>query len=472
MANGHGLHMGHFFNKERNAFGADRQLYQGERHGILFGPNGSGKFTRLLAVNLLSDCLDDKSVVVIDPKGEAAAVTAWHRHELGHDVKVLDPFGELRTAVEHSPAHQKLIAAGLTQSVGFEPLDVLETGTVAKPCATFYDDAAKLGDALIKIDMGDTQKHWPESAQGLTVGLLMWEKLRNQKAANLENVRALLTAGNLGNRVTEIIDKASSNEYQARGGAAIVSLLNRFLVENNEVAGIRSAADTQTRWMLSQPMAASFKAKDRIDFRELKTGKRPVTVYVVIPAAHLRTHSVWLRLVLTTALQALYRPGGRKVVMLIDEMAALGHLGPLEDAFGLVRGYGVQLVGILQDLPQLKELYKDRWQSFLANAGVLQFFTPNDLDTAEWMSKRAGKTTIWKKGVGESEAGEGQKRESENWNQTGVDLFPAYELFDLPNGVGLAWLAGMAATVKFMAPNYWELKRCTARALPSPYYAG
>jgi type IV secretion system protein VirD4 len=471
MANGHGLHMGHFFNKERNAFGVDRQLYEGERHGILFGPNGSGKFTRLLAVNLLSDCLDDKSVVVIDPKGEAAAVTAWHRHELGHDVRVLDPFGELRAAVEHSPAHQKLIAAGLTQSVGFEPLDVLETGTAAKPYPTFFDEAAKLADALIKIDLNDPQKHFPESAQGLVVGLLMWEKLLNQKTANLENVRAMLTAGDLGNRVTEIIDQASADDYRTRGGSAVVSLLNRFLVENNEIAGIRSSADTQTRWMLSGPMAESFKAKNRIDFRELKTGKRPVTVYVVIPAALLRTHSVWLRLVLTTALQALYRPGGRKVVMLIDEMAALGHLGPLEDAFGLVRGYGVQLVGILQDLPQLKELYKSRWQSFLANAGVVQFFTPNDLDTAKWMSERAGKTTIWKKGVGESEVGE-SKRESENWNQTGVDLFPAYELFDLPSGVGLAWLAGLAPTIKFKAPNYWELKRCAARALPDPYYRG
>ncbi len=394
MASGHGLHMGHFFNKERNTFGANRQLYEGERHGILFGPTGSGKFTRLLAVDLLSDCLDDRSVVVMDPKGEAAAVTAWHRHELGHDVKILDPFGTLHAAVQDSRAHQKMIAAGLTQGVGFEPLDVLETGTRAKPNPIFFDDTAKLADALIKIEASDTQKHWPESAQGLTVGLLMWEKLRNQKAgnpkaANLENVRLMLTAGNLGNLVTKIIEQADTDEMRPVGGTAIVSLLNRFLVENNEMASIRSTADTQTRWMLSQPMAASFKAKDRIDFRELK--KRPVTVYVVIPAGHLRTHSVWLRLVLTTALQALYQPGGRKVVMLIDEMAALGHLGPLEDAFGLVRGYGVQLVGILQDLPQLKELYRDRWQSFLANAGVVQFFTPNDLETAEWMSKRAGK---------------------------------------------------------------------------------
>ena len=68
----------------------------------------------------------------------------------------------------------------------------------------------------------------------------------------------------------------------------------------------------------------------------------------------MRTHSVWLRLVIVSALRALYRPGGLRTLFLIDEMPALGHLAPLEDAFGLVRGYKVQIAGICQDLAQLK----------------------------------------------------------------------------------------------------------------------
>ena len=108
----------------------------------------------------------------------------------------------------------------------------------------------------------------------------------------------------------------------------------------------------------------------------------------------MRTHTVWLRLVVVSALRALYRPGGLRTLFLIDEMPALGHLGPLEDAFGLVRGYKVQIAGICQDLAQLKALYNERWESFLANAGVVQGFAPNDLTTADWMSRRAGQTTL------------------------------------------------------------------------------
>ena len=125
-----------------------------------------------------------------------------------------------------------------------------------------------------------------------------------------------------------------------------------------------------------------------------KLKEKPTTVYVILPAERMRTHSVWLRLVVVSALRALYRPGGLRTLLLIDEMPALGHLGPLEDAFGLVRGYKVQIAGICQDLAQLKALYKERWESFLANAGVVQGFTPNDLTTADWMSRRAGQTTL------------------------------------------------------------------------------
>ena len=71
-------------------------------------------------------------------------------------------------------------------SAGFNPLAALDP---ASP--NFYDDAAALGEALIKIEGKDP--HWSESAQGLLVALLMWDKIKNGAAANLENVRALLT---------------------------------------------------------------------------------------------------------------------------------------------------------------------------------------------------------------------------------------------------------------------------------------
>ena len=85
----------------------------------------------------------------------------------------------------------------------------------------------------------------------------------------------------------------------AEGGYEIASLAARFTEQTNELASIRSTADTQTRWILSQPMRDDLK-KSGVDFAKLK--EKPTTVYVILPAERMRTHSVWLRLVIVSAL--------------------------------------------------------------------------------------------------------------------------------------------------------------------------
>jgi type IV secretion system protein VirD4 len=255
------------------------------------------------------------------------------------------------------------------------------------------------------------------------------------------------------------------------GGFEIESLVGRFARDSNEVASIQSTADTQTRWLLSPPMRESLATND-VDFRKLK--HRPTTVYLILPAERMRTHSVWLRLVIVSALRALYTPGGLKTLFMLDEFAQLGHLPQIEDAFGLVRGYGVQIWPILQDLNQLKALYKERWETFMGNAGVVQGFAPNDLTTAEWMSRRAGETTVaaasYNEGDGRSERGT-TTSSGLNYSQTKRRLFLPQELMDFRQGEGLLWPAGTSKSVPFHALPYWTDPQINSRAKPNPYRA-
>jgi type IV secretion system protein VirD4 len=138
-----------------------------------------------------------------------------------------------------------------------------------------------------------------------------------------------------------------------------------------------------------------------------------------------------------------------------------------------VRGYKVQIAGICQDLAQLKALYKERWESFLANAGVVQGFTPNDLTTADWMSRRAGQTTLLAPSMSESRSAEkGHVSESTGWSQIGRALYLPQELMGFAEGTGLLWLAGMANGVRFFAPPYWKIEQAKTRAARNPYYEG
>ena len=79
-------------------------------HLLLIGPNGSGKGTRLLIPALLQ--MAGRSIVVIDPKGELAAVTSAWRRSLG-EVVVLNPFGLLvERMIRISPAPGSILWRG------------------------------------------------------------------------------------------------------------------------------------------------------------------------------------------------------------------------------------------------------------------------------------------------------------------------------------------------------------------------
>jgi type IV secretion system protein VirD4 len=143
-------------------------------------------------------------------------------------------------------------------------------------------------------------------------------------------------------------------------------------------------------------------ARRGVDFRTLK--QKPCTVYVILPAERLRELCIWLRLVNTSALRSLYSPRGMPVLFMLDEFAQIGRLGPIEDALGQARGDRVALWPVLQDYNQLRDLYEDRAESFAGMSGAVFGFARNDMNTAEWMSKRAGEETIVGMSASEAEA--------------------------------------------------------------------
>jgi type IV secretion system protein VirD4 len=88
---------------------------------------------------------------------------------------------------------------------------------------------------------------------------------------------------------------------------------------------------------------------------------------------------------------------GVQVLVALDEFAAaIGKLNIIQTAAGLVAGdpYNVKLWTIVQDFNQLKDLYGNRWETFLANAGIVQAFAINDWTTAEYLSRRLGNTPV------------------------------------------------------------------------------
>ena len=155
-----------------------------------------------------------------------------------------------------------------------------------------------------------------------------------------------------------------------------------------------SSAQRHTHFLDSRRMTAVLGYSD-FRFEDLKD--RVCTVFLVLPPERLGTHSRWLRLLVAQAIGAIARSTARPdkpVLLLLDEFAALGRLEPLAQAFGLMAGYGLQLWPILQDLHQLRSVYGERAGTFLSNAGLIQIFNVGDVETAGWVSRSIGSTTV------------------------------------------------------------------------------
>ncbi len=107
----------------------------------------------------------------------------------------------------------------------------------------------------------------------------------------------------------------------------------------------------------------------------------------------------WLRLVVTAALEQCYAideppATGHPILFLLEEFPVLRHMEIIETAAGYAAGFGVQLWVIIQDLAQLKRHYKDGWETFIGNAGVIQAFGNSDATTLEYLSKRLGEIEV------------------------------------------------------------------------------
>jgi type IV secretion system protein VirD4 len=329
----------------------------------------------------------------------------------------------------------------------------------------FFEEASAIAEALIKVE-SSSDPFFDQSAQSFVLMFVMWEVKQarlEMRAPSLERVRALLT----GDVTT------TANEIIASGDFQLMSLAGRYTVKDNKtVESIKATADTKTRWLLSFEMRADL-VKDGIDFARLKD--ECTTVYVILDADKLETFSVWLRLVVACALNALYRRGGQglRTLFLLSEFAQLGHMKPITSALGQGRGYGIQLLPVLQDINQLRTNEgKDAANTFLGMSGATFAYTPNDSETAEWMSVRSGEKVVPSVSVSEDRQ---TGRPSRTVRSERMRRIPRDEMYNIPPFHGLVWFAGKSEPTFVYTPPYWDAKHnpdLVGRYDPDPYHAG
>jgi len=451
------FYLGRYRDEKTGRIGPKLQM-PGSEPVVIIGRNRSGKDAGIGSYNGLQ-LAGNKSWFVLDPRGEAAAITAPYRRTLG-PVYIINPFGVLTDIAGYRDL----------RSDGFNALTALNADS-----PRFFDDAAGVGEALIKIESKDP--HWSLSARGLVTGLVMWEVMearREGRTPLLANVRAMLTEADVRDEDRKLVKgfTLTAERLAREGGPQVASLVGRFTADNDEVQGVRATADGQTLSLLSDPIRKD-EAKGRLRLSEL--GDRPTTVYAILPHEMVHEsgiHSGYLRLMVSAALRSLYRPSATICTFWLNEFAALGRLGPVETALGLVAGYGIQLVVVVQSLTQLKLHYEEGWENFLGQAGAVALVgPPADKFTAEYLSSRSGEKTILQPNISMS-LNPGGPSLSSGESYTRRQYLMPQDLYSLQPGDGYVWVAGLSNAIPTYFPPYWDVERLDERARANPYYRG
>lgn len=345
-------------------------VYSGQRHLLTVAPTRSGKGVSAIIPNLLSY---PGSAFVIDPKGENALVTAARRAALGQDVFLLDPW---------DIAASKLKLKGAC----FNPLDWI---TADDPDAA--ENAFLLADALVPGGAQGDARFWDDEARALLTGFILYVATTKSEARqrHLGRVRDILVMDDT--ELRKIFQAMLNHPHPV-----VASTAARTATKDEKLrANVFTGAQSHTHFLDSPRIRESLSRTD-CRFEDLKEGR--VSIYLILPADRLKTFDRWLRLLIQIAVTVNARNLTAKPSMpalfLLDEMASLGRLSTVEQAYGLMAGFGIQLWGIVQDLSQLHAIYGDAWQTFVSNSGVIQYFGSRDKMTAEYFSSLCGVTTV------------------------------------------------------------------------------
>lgn len=349
-----------------------------DRHMFVCASSRSGKGVSVIVPNIIGWTAG--SLVINDPKGELAQMTAAAKRAQGFNVVVLNARD----------------IAGLPTD-GYNVFDEID---LEGPHG--QGDLALLAEALVPPSKNVTDgDHWTSKARELfatasKIALTSYTRPTLVTVYNMLSGRNGTVLGTVASPSDVFAPALLSNALNGSVRAGATAWLE---TQDREQSSILSTLRGHLQWLETNndPNAPVARVNASSTFRLADLKRRRTVVYLCLPARDVVSMSGWLRAFIMLAVAALERtqaaPGMGPTLMVLDEFPSLGYMPTLERAIGLIAGSGVRIMTVVQDLGQLKAIYPRSWGTFIGNSGVsLWFGLGGDPETAEYVSQRLGVT--------------------------------------------------------------------------------
>jgi type IV secretion system protein VirD4 len=340
----------------------------GSTHGIVFAGSGGFKTT---SVTIPTALKWGGALIALDPSNEVAPMVIKQREKAGKDVHVLDP---------HRP------------QTGFNVLD-----WIGMFGGTKEEDIASVASWIMSDSgraSGVRDDFFRASGLQLLTAMIADVCLSGHtppEGQTLRQVRANLSEPEpkLRQRLQDIYDNSGS-DFVKENVAAFVNMTPETF------SGVYANAIKETHWLSYQNYAALVSGST-FSTDDIASGK--TDVFINIDLKTLETHAGLARVIIGSFLNAIYNRDGAmtgRALFLLDEVARLGYMRILETARDAGRKYGITLTMLYQSIGQLRETYggRDASSKWFESASWISFAAINDPETADYISRRCGMTTV------------------------------------------------------------------------------
>lgn len=286
------------------------------------------------------------SMVIMDIKGEIAAVTARARREMGQEVLILDPFG--------------------AQSDTLNPMELINPASVDA-----YDQCKRLARMMRFGTRFTADPFWEDMSELIISGTLLFlvTHIRREE----RSMSLLHRMWGVSDHLEEML--ACMQNCDLHGGAMVAAAKAYTDAPDKTAGSILTTLRGQLGFLASQRVQNSLSGGWGLLSR-IREG-RPMTIYLRVPPHMLASHGqilrVWLGTILTTVAERTTRPAIPDL-FLVDEAATLGYLDELLTAASLLRGYGLRTWTFWQSVGQIEGIYGPRASEIIDNAGTLSMF--------------------------------------------------------------------------------------------------
>lgn len=401
--------------------GLDGKKHRRNLNTVVIGGSGAGK-TRFYAKPNIMQC--NTSFVVLDPKGEIIRSVGHLLEDNGYVIKVIDLI-DMSKSLGYNPFHyirsDKDVLKLITNLI---------RNTTPKGSSTNDPFWEKSETALLEALMLYLYHYAPEDEQNFTMvmEMLNYAEVKEDEEDYESPLDELF-------KRLEMIDSNSLalKQYkiykQAAGKTAKSILIS---------VGVRLAA-------FNLEELASLTRFDEMELEQI--GERKTALFAIIPDND-STFNFIVGMLYTQLFQMLYYQadyvhGGELPVpvhFLMDEFANVALPDEFDKLLSTMRSRQIFESIILQNLAQIKALYKDSWESIVGNCDELYYLGGNEQSTHKYISELLGKETLDTNTFGKSTGHSGSY--STNFQQTGRELLTADEVRLLDNNDGLLFIRG------------------------------